>query len=112
LYFNKTIRKITAAILLLLFALSVTPKQLLHDAITGHKHTQVKYNGTVNFLAAKKSFQCNWDNDAVESPFTYQPDLQPDLSLPAYSSHVNYYSCNYYSAEYFFSPLRGPPSLV
>ena len=68
-HFNKTIRRITAGInMLLLFALSVTSKQLLHDTITGHKHSHVKFNGAINYQASKNSFICSWQDDAVESP--------------------------------------------
>jgi hypothetical protein len=98
--------------MLLLFALSVTPKQLLHDTITGHKHSHVKFNGAINYQASKNNFICNWQDDAVESPFTDQPAFQFD-HVPAPSSpYINYYTCTFYSAEHSFSSLRGPPALA
>ena len=98
--------------MLLLFAFSVTPKQLLHDAITGHKHRAVKYETAVNFQSPKSNFQCNWNSDVVESPFTSQPDFQITHPRIPNSSHINYYTPGYFSADYFFSSLRGPPSLI
>ena len=98
--------------MLLLFAVSVTPKQLFHDVITGHKHSYTKSGDALNVHSSKSSFLCNWHNDAVESPFTDQPAFLVDLPLPPYSSYFNYYTCSYYSAEHFFSSLRGPPSLI
>jgi hypothetical protein len=98
--------------LLLLFAISVTPKQLFHDVITGHNHTYSKSDGTVKFQASKTNFQCNWHNDVVESPFTGQPDFQVNHLVLAHSSHTNCYILSHYSAELFFSSLRGPPSLA
>jgi hypothetical protein len=112
LLFNKTIQKLAAGLMLLLFALSVTPKQLLHDAVTGHKHSYIKSGEHINLQAAKSNFQCNWLNDVVESPFTGQPGFQINHPAIAHSSYINYYILSYYSAERFFSSLRGPPSLV
>lgn len=98
--------------MLFLFAVSITPKQLFHDAITGHKHSYSKFDGVLNVHAPKTNFQCNWHNQAVESPFTNEPGLLPDDPLPVYSSYSDFNNCNYQSAEHFFSLLRGPPSLI
>jgi hypothetical protein len=98
--------------MLLLFAISVAPKQLLHDLITGHKHTYSVFNTGNQLQAPAKNFNCNWHNESVESPFTYQPDFQLDHPAIAHSPHINFYILNYYSAERFFSSLRGPPSLA
>jgi len=95
--------------MLFLFALSVTPKQLLHDVITGHKHSPVKYD-VVNIQAAKNNFQCHWHNDAVESPFTDQPAFQFDHSLSYFIFYNNFYTQGYYSTEDFTFVLRGPPA--
>jgi hypothetical protein len=96
--------------MLLLFALSITPKQLLHDVIAGHKHDYNKFRGTVNFHASKKGFQCNWDNDVIESPFTCQEEIQLEQPVFAYNLYFNLYNSGYYSTELFFYSLRGPPS--
>jgi hypothetical protein len=98
--------------MLWLFALSVTPKQLLHDVITGHKHSLVKDDAVVSFQTSKKNIQCNWHNDAVESPFTDQPAFEVDHPFPPYASYIILNIGNRYSAEHFFSALRGPPSLA
>jgi hypothetical protein len=112
LFFHKTIQKLAAGLMLMLFAISVTPKQLLHDAITGHKHSYTKSGEPINFQAAKSKFQCNWLNDVVESPFTGQPGFQVNHPAIAHSSYINYYILSNNSAERFFSSLRGPPSLA
>jgi hypothetical protein len=98
--------------MLLLFAVSITPRQILHNIITGHKHSYAKFDGAENFKASKGNFQCNWHNEVIESPFTNQPDFQIDSPVITYSSHNNHYTLSYYSTEHFFSSLRGPPSLV
>jgi len=95
--------------MLLLFALSVTPKQLLHDAITGHKHCYTMAGGGKHFQGSKNNFQCNWQEQLVESPFTDQPGFQLPQPPVNYSSHTDYYTPGHYSTEIFFSSLRGPP---
>ena len=98
--------------MLLLFALTITPKQLLHDVISGHKHSYIESGELIWFQSSKNNFQCNWHNDAVESPFTGHPELQVSHPCNAYSSGTDYYILNHYSAERFFYSLRGPPPLV
>jgi hypothetical protein len=98
--------------MLLLFAISVAPKQLLHDVITGHKHSYTALTSENNFQVPSKNFNCNWHNQLIESPFTYQPDFQIDYPVIAYSSCTNHYTSGYYSTEILLSSLRGPPSQV
>lgn len=95
--------------MLLLFALSILPKQLLHDVITGHKHTDSKFQDQTNYQASKNSFQCNWHHQIVESPFTDQPDFELQQPVISYSSYINHYTLSYHSADHLFSSLRGPP---
>ena len=110
-YKNQTIRSLVAVLMLLLFAVSVAPKQLLHDVITRHKHNYISFYAEKNYQAPTKSFNCTWHNQLVESPFTYQPDFEIDHPSIAYCSYLNRYTLSYYSTELFFSSLRGLPIL-
>ena len=96
--------------MLLLFALSVTPKQLLHDVVTGHKHEYAK-SDTENVKSSKPGFQCNWDNELIESPFKGEAVFRLNHPNITYSPEFNDYILHYYSAIHFFSSLRGPPQL-
>jgi hypothetical protein len=95
--------------MLLLFALSITPKQILHNVITGHKHNYIKFEGAENVKASKNNFQCNWPEQLVESPFTDQPGFRLQQPALVYASYINHYTLRYYATELFFSSLRGPP---
>jgi hypothetical protein len=97
--------------MLLLFALSITPKQWLHDAITGHKHFSTS-SGHEKIQSAKNNFQCNWHEQLVESPFINEPDFQLGHPVIIHASYTLYYTFNYYSPERFFSSLRGPPAIA
>jgi len=111
-YKNRVIRDLTAGTMLMLFALSITPKQLLHYVITGHKHSYLNSGGTENLHATKNNFQCNWNDQLIVSPFTDEPDFQLPQPVLFYASYSNHYTLNYFSSEVFFSSLRGPPNHV
>ena len=105
------IRKGIAVLMLMLFAVTITPRQLFHDVITGHKHSYVKLVGTQDFNPSKAGFQCNWNNDLIDSAFNDPVVFQLDHPVVHHSSEFNRYILNYYSAVHYFSSLRGPPSL-
>jgi hypothetical protein len=104
-----TIKNIVACFLLSLFAISITPKQLLHDAVTGHRHSYAKFERFTNFQSSKNNFQCGWHNQVIESPFTVHQDIQlvnPLIGYPAYTISFN---TAFVSTEINYSSLRGPP---
>ena len=96
----------------LLFALSITPKELLHDVITGHKHSYIKISDHENLRASKNNFQCNWNHQIVESPFVDEPGFLLQAPSIVYTSSINHFSQGYNSANFLFSSLRGPPCQI
>jgi hypothetical protein len=98
--------------MLLLFALSVTPKQLLHDVVTGHTHTNTRDVDGDKVKTSLPGFQCNWNSEVVESPFNNHAAIQEDHPVAEYSRAFILFIVNYNSALHFFSSLRGPPSLA
>jgi hypothetical protein len=107
---HNLIRKLTAGGMLVLFAISITPKQVFHDLITKHKHTYLKFDGTISLQASKNNFHCNWHDQPVKSPFRDQPDIRLSQPNVVYSSYINHYSLKFYSVELLFSSLRAPPT--
>jgi hypothetical protein len=103
---------VLAALMLCIFAFSVTPKIVLHDMVAHHKDTPFKSNFGVNSQFDKAGFNCNCDNLVVESPFTN--DFNPvQISIHRFfPSHVNEYRTSFHSIHHFFSSLRGPPVLI
>jgi hypothetical protein len=90
--------------------LSIAPRQLLHDVITGHKHTYTKHYGEISVQAPEANAQCTWHQQAVVSPFIDEQDIQLPQPLIAFTSYVNHYTFSYYSTAHSFSSLRGPPA--
>src|SRR5258705_2215033 len=100
---NRVIRSFTAGAMLLLFAISITPKQFFHDIITRHKHSYVTVDGAINLHASKNNFQCNWHEQPVKSPFTDWHSFRLPQPFTFYTSYINHYSLNFYSSPLLFS---------
>ena len=109
---NPIIKRVAAAFVLLLFIVAVTPKQVFHDLITGHKHIYSNLGDEVGFKTSKASFQCNWNNDVVESPFNGTSAVQIDQPFAFHSVAFIEYTSTFFSSIHYFSSLRGPPASI
>src|SRR6516164_1141760 len=101
-------RRCSALLLLVVFALAITPKQLLHDAVANHKHhwTLPARDARVN----KASFLCDCDNLVAEGSFIQMTNItlvHPEVSYAVYS--LQHHS-NYHPLTIAAFRLRGPPA--
>jgi len=110
LYKNPVIRFLSAALLLVLFAFSITPKKSLHDVLTNHKDQTHKAAAAGTHELSKAGFNCKCDNLVAESPFT--PHQQTvELFIPQYfSTATSSLAHHYYFSSFFFFEHRGPPA--
>ena len=53
-----------------IFALGITPKQVLHDIVTNHKHTKLVFDDSDESIS-KHYYICNVENQVATSPFIY-----------------------------------------
>ncbi len=93
-----------------MFALGITPKQVLHDALTNHQHTAAKEKAGA--WVNKDRFNCDDENLVAESPFV---DLACAIIVPvppAFSANTNVRVTSYSFLHPFFFELRGPPSVA
>jgi hypothetical protein len=109
---NNIIRSIATLALLLLFSLSNTPKQWLHDIFANHKDctTTISKN---NLLISQQGFNCDCDSLVVEVPFTSADKIF--IGLPVLAIHSAFASLmddNFSSVYHFYFELRGPPSVA
>jgi hypothetical protein len=109
---NQSIRKILAALMLVLFAFSVTPKLLLHNLVANHKDTPVKCSANNNAQFNIAGFNCGCDNLVVESPFVENSVTAEIITQQVFSQYINTEVKNFISVNQFYSELRGPPSLA
>jgi hypothetical protein len=102
-------RQFIAAVLLMIFSFSITPKKFLHDAIATHKD-KIIIAATDNTLQiSHTAFACKADNLVAESPFTEQDNSFDFSALSIFSEEQSIAPYHFYSADYFFFELRGPP---
>jgi len=102
-------RKVLALLLLLVFVLAITPKQLLHDAIATHHHHLTLPSPDARFN--KASFLCDCDNLVAEGSFTEPANailIHPDFVYGVFSLHPH---SHYRLLDIHGFRLRGPPSL-
>jgi hypothetical protein len=110
---NRIIQNITALALLLLFVLSNTPKQWLHDAFASHKDCVTTPSAENNLKISQQGFYCDCDSLVVEKPFFAADKIFVGLpALAIYSELTLTPDKILASADHFFFQLRGPPSLA
>jgi hypothetical protein len=107
---NKFIQHFLAAFMLAVFAFSITPKIILHHFVANHKDTPFASNFEKTAQLTKAGFNCNCDNQVVESPFT--DDIGPSLVFK--QSFFSFYPIrdtkDFPDIQYIYQTLRGPPS--
>ncbi len=76
----------TSVLLLLLFALSITPKKTLHDWLVHHQD-ETSYQQQATPSIVKSGFHCDTDNNVAESPSQVRSRLvYPNRCLPLSAS--------------------------
>lgn len=98
-----------SALLLLLFALSITPKKILHDLIVHHEDDISYHTATPGFI--KSGYHCDTDNNVAESPFTSGDPVtipKPPVEFISFNDAVN---SSLHSITAFYFTLRGPPAI-
>ncbi|MEO8109930.1 MAG: hypothetical protein ABI594_07865 [Ginsengibacter sp.] len=110
---NTFIRKFITAILLFVFALSITPTKVLHHFFANHKDSAAVNSKDSEFPSLSVAgFNCQIDNLVVQAPFLAV--LQPvwNHAPEAISAYKISTVTNFICAEHFYFELRGPPSLA
>lgn len=108
---NQYIRKFVAAVMLLVFAVSITPTIVFHNWFADHTDTVKKSSATKEEQVGKRTFNCHCDNIVAESPFT-----EPSRILFAPSEKIISLSkaekqVQFASSQNIIHSLRGPPAV-
>jgi len=106
------IRQFLAGLLLIVFAFSITPRQVLHDWLANHKDTasHCSFEGVTHF--STDGFHCNCDNLVAESPFTWQHHSIEFHQAQQYAVMQGTVPPRFYPQTHFFFSLRGPPTVA
>jgi len=110
LFKNQFIKKIVAAAMLIVFAISITPTIVFHNWLAGHTDTAKKCTDTKEQVG-KQTFNCHCDNIVAESPFTEPAAtiIAPAEQLFSLVKFEKQQSLT--SSPKIFHSLRGPPAV-
>lgn len=106
-----TIHQLLAALLLLVFIFSITPKKFLHDAIANHKDKTIVVAAGDSPQYSHAAFVCKCDNQVAESPFTDAAGGFSFTALRFFASYQPIETCRSYTNFFLFFQRRGPPAL-
>lgn len=96
--------------LLVLFALSITPKKSLHDILVHHQDEIVNHHQQ-EASVSKSGYHCDTENWVAESPFTgEQPVNQLTEPLPLFIQVNDAVNASLHSLPVLYAALRGPPA--
>lgn len=109
LYKNQFIKKIMASVLLIVFAISITPTIFFHNLFANHVDSVKKRADTKGEQLDSVTFNCHCDNVVATSPFTQAAaQIFPSAELILSSSAVEK-EVAFKSSLHLFYSLRGPP---
>jgi len=109
LYKQLTIRKIFAAVLLLVFSFSITPTIILHNWIADHTDAAKKTGNCDKEQLNTEKRYCHCDNIVAESPFTETDDLIIPVPQRSFAAEPGSPVIRIISSPHFYFSLRGPP---
>lgn len=106
------IKYFLSSLLILVFAVAVTPKIVLHDLAAHHTDTFIKLSDVHADQINKSVFQCALDHLVAESPFI-DDGCPIELSVPLFSfiDASAFFQTSYFSEHLIFG-LRGPPAFI
>jgi hypothetical protein len=105
------IQRFFVFVMLLVFTLSITPKNVLHKLLANHKDV-FSYHHTKEATISQSQFACDTDDLVVSFPFV---ETGYSSFLLTQTRHKQPVICSYwlYSAQSFeANDLRGPPATV
>ena len=112
--FTKTIRQLIALVMLVVFAFSITPQQIVHDAVAKHLDPTVcaVHKDVPVDQVESTQLHCTFDFQVATNAFTYF-DFILNLQAPA---TINVQNAIYKEAKlastFFHQSSRGPPSMI
>ena len=94
--------------MLIVFALSITPKRFLHNVFAKHIDSRNQKNDTHPYQLSLSGYNCDTDNIVAESAFVAD---QHTIVFPLFISFSSYTLRNisFTSPPEIYSALRGPP---
>lgn len=106
---SQWISRSISLVLLVLFALAITPKKTLHDILVHHQDELVNDHQQTSAIS-KNGYHCDTENWVAESPFTGSaPAPQLVQPLPVFIQVNDALNASLHSLSILYASLRGPP---
>ncbi len=103
-------RRLSAALLLVLFALSIMPKKTLHDLLANHQDLTFNLNDAQTPILHASGFWCHCDNLVVEFPFLSDGLSIEVAGLPRFGTYRPIPAADVQTSLPIYAALRGPPA--
>jgi hypothetical protein len=107
---HSILKRFLSGALLVLFALSITPKKVLHDWIVNHNDGIAASAKADTDQLHKAGFNCNVQNLVAESPFMAAQQSIAFMPLPVHSLQPAAALPEIFTTHCFFFEHRGPPT--
>ncbi len=105
------IQRSIAALLMLVFSLSITPTIVLHNWVADHTDAVRKFNDGSSDQVGTQKIYCHCDHIVAESPFTGTEAIRIAVPEKIFTPEPGQAVVSVTaSARYYFS-LRGPPAV-
>lgn len=110
LYTKTTIQRYIAVMLVVIFAISITPATYFHSALAGHKDgITCKDPSTAGAHFHQKQVECHFDQLVVTTPYLFHSfSINFSVAL-LYPEHTNLYTFSFKKLHYSHKSSRGPP---
>lgn len=108
---NPGIRKIAASLMLMVFAVSITPTIIFHNLFAGHTDSVNTDRGAGSTEIGVPLFNCHCDHLVAESPFTGLVQFVESRTAPFYAAYNETGQTPLSSSPGCSYPLRGPPAV-
>lgn len=100
-------RHIISLLLIALFALALSPKQVLHDIVSNHKHLNVANHDEDRI--SKTYHICDTDNTVATSPFSCVDDVLVESFSEKFFITYEKLRLPIRTVSFTYPQLRGPP---
>ena len=106
---SNIIRSITSALLIIVFALSITPVAILHNLSANHKDISFTDKNQPGDQYAKAGINCKVTDFVAEAQFFKAIALFNISAQKRFIGINSLYASAFYSRSLLYATLRGPP---
>ncbi|MEO7485575.1 MAG: hypothetical protein ABIU77_00685 [Ferruginibacter sp.] len=104
-----TIQRIISALLIVVFAIGITPVAILHTLSANHTDISYADKNQQGDQYAKAGVSCKTIDFVAEAQFLAAPGTNIAAISKPLSVYNSFFASTFYSRHHFYAALRGPP---